>query len=163
MSPRSGAGRNPWPTVVAGGLVAGTLDLAYICTLVALLRGLTPAWILQSVAAGWLGRDAAFAGGAGSAVLGAASHYGIAIVMASAYFLAARRLPALVRRPLLYGPLYGVALYLALTFVVVPLSAAATGQPWAWHWTVPLHLAAHMVLVGLPCALFARKALERLA
>lgn len=146
--------------VVAGGLVAGTLDLAYICILVHVLHRLGPVWILQSVAAGWLGRDAAFAGGAGAALLGAATHYGIAIVMAMAYAVAAKLLPPLARRPFLYGPLYGVALYLAMTFVVVPLSAAATGKPWQWHWTQPAHLGAHMFLVGLPCALAARRALR---
>ncbi len=158
-TPPPDARRNPWPTVVAGGLVGATLDLVYICALVFILHGLTPVWLLQSVAAGWLGRDAAFASGLPGAALGAASHYGIALVMASAYYLAARGVPALARRPLLYGSLYGIVLYLAMTFVVVPLSAAATGKPWTWHWTVPLHLGSHMFLVGLPCALFARKAI----
>lgn len=144
--------------VVAGGLVAGTLDLVYICGLVYALHGLGPGWILRSIAAGWLGRDAAFAGGGGVALLGAATHYGIAIAMAAAYHQAAKRLPTLARDPLLYGPMYGVVLYLAMTFVVVPLSAAAS--PWQWHWTQFAHLGAHMFLVGLPCALASARALR---
>lgn len=146
--------------VVIGGLIAATLDLVYICTLVQALHGLGPVWILQSVAAGWLGRDAAFAGGAGAALLGAATHYGIAIVMAAVYFLAAKRLPPLAQRPFVYGPLYGISLYLAMTFVVVPLSAAATGKPWQWHWTQLAHLGAHMFLVGTPIAWCAHRALR---
>lgn len=144
--------------VIAGGLVAGTLDLAYVCTLVLVLHGLGPGWIFRSVAAGWLGRDAAFAGGTGVALLGAATHYGIAIAMAVAYHGAARRFPPLARNAVVYGPAYGIALYLVMTFVVVPLSPAAV--PWQWHWTQLAHLGAHMFLVGLPCALASAWALR---
>lgn len=144
--------------VVAGGLVAGTLDLVYVCTLVHALHGLGPGWILRSVAAGWLGRDAAFAGGGGVAALGAMTHFGIAIAMAAVYHQAAKRMPRLASNPFLYGPIYGIALYLAMTFLVVPLSAAAT--PWQWHWTQLAQLAAHMFLVGLPCALASAWALR---
>jgi hypothetical protein len=152
------AGSGRFPLVVAGGLVAGTLDLVYVCTLVQALHGLGPGWILRSVAAGWLGRDAAFAGGTGIALLGAATHYGIAIAMAIAYYQAAKRLPALARNPVLYGPVYGIALYIIMNFVVAPLSAAAS--QWQWHWIQLAHLAAHMFLVGLPCALASARALR---
>jgi hypothetical protein len=145
--------------VLYGGLVAGTLDLVYICTLWA-AKGVGPIRILHSVAAGWLGRDAAIAGGYPAALLGLASHYLIAIAMAAVYFLFARRMAALVRKPLLCGALYGIVLYAAMNFVVVPLSAAGTGLPKAWTWMDLSHLAAHMFLVGVPCAVFARKALS---
>lgn len=150
---------NPTGLVLTGGIIAATLDLAYICTLVYALHGLGPGWIMRSIAAGWLGRETAFAGGTGVALLGAASHYAIAIAMASVYYQAAKRMKPLARRPLLFGPVYGIALYLAMTFVIVPLSAAGTGT-WQWHWTQLAHLAAHMWLVGLPCALASARALR---
>ena len=50
--------RHPLRYVALGGIAAGTLDLIYICTLYA-FKGVSPVRILQSIAAGWLGRDAA--------------------------------------------------------------------------------------------------------
>jgi hypothetical protein len=144
--------------VFVGGFVAGTLDLAYICMLVHLLHGLGPAWIFRSIAAGWLGREAAFTGGTQVAWLGAASHYAIALCMASGYCFAAQRWRVLTRRPWLWGPLYGIVLYIGMNALIVPLSAAAT--PWRWHWIQLAHLTAHMLLVGLPCALATAHALR---
>lgn len=145
--------------VVGGGLLAGTLDLIYICSFWA-ARGVGPLRILQSVAAGWLGREAAVAGGHASAVLGLVSHFGIAIAMAGAYYLVARRWPLLARSPWRFGALYGIGLYVAMNYVVVPLSAAGNGLPKQWTWADASHLAAHMLLVGIPCALAARYALR---
>ena len=139
------------------GSTAGSLDLVYICTFWA-LRDVGPVKILQSVAAGWVGREAAFGGGAPMAMLGLVSHYAIATVMALAYLLAATRVPVLAKRPFAFGPAYGVALYLAMNFVVVPLSAASTGKPFGWSATDALHLLAHMFFVGTTIALFARRA-----
>ena len=44
---------------VYGGLVAGALDLIYISSFVAVLYGLGPQRILHSIAAGWVGHEAA--------------------------------------------------------------------------------------------------------
>lgn len=138
--------------VIYGGLLAGALDLAYICSFVAILYGIGPQRILHSIAAGWVGRDAAQAGGGATAVLGFASHFAIAVVMAIIYYLAAKRLPALVRHPWRYGALYGLALYLAMNYIVVPLSAAGEGMK-VLQWIDLAHVAAHVLLVGIPCAL----------
>ena len=145
--------------VVLGGAVAGTLDLLYAFTFWG-LQGIPPMKILQSVAAGWLGSEA-FTGGAASALLGAVSHYGIALVMAWTFYQAARGVPALASHPVRHGALYGVLLYAVMTYVVVPLSAAGKGAWPAWQWQQLAHVVAHAVLVGIPCALAARRALAR--
>ena len=80
--------------------------------------------------------------------------------MAWTCYRVARIWPALARRPWLFGPLYGAALYLAMTYVVVPLSAAGNGQWPAWQWSQLAHLAAHMALVGTPCAFAAARVLR---
>lgn len=145
--------------VLLGGAVAGTLDILYAFAFWG-AQGIPPVKILQSVAAGWLGREA-FTGGAASALLGAVSHYGIALVMAWTFYQAARRVPALARHPFRHGALYGVLLYAVMTYAVVPLSAAGErGWP-AWQWQQLAHVAAHAVLVGIPCALAARRVLAR--
>ena len=146
------------PTLFLAAAVAGSLDLLYAFAFWG-AQGVPPVRILQSIASGWLGREA-YSVGAPAAVLGALSHYGIVLVMAWTCYRVARIWPALAWRPWLFGPLYGAALYLAMTYVVVPLSAAGNGQWPAWQWSQLAHLAAHMALVGTPCAFAAARVLR---
>jgi hypothetical protein len=76
------AERHPHPAilVLAGGFVAGTLDIAYACIFWALKRGVPATRIFQSVAAGLLGQ-ASFQGGGRTAALGLVLHYFIAMVL----------------------------------------------------------------------------------
>lgn len=143
--------------VLAGGLVAGALDITYACVFWGVKRGLRPGRIFQSVAAGLLGR-ASFSGGAKTAALGLALHFFIAISMAFTFYLVATRWPLLWQRPVLAGLAYGVLLYLIMNYVVLPLSAA--GRPSRDALWVVLSVLVHMVLIGLPMALFTRRALR---
>jgi hypothetical protein len=145
----------PARALLFGGVAVGVLDL-----LDALLffgaRGVPPVAILQSIASGLLGR-AAFRGGAATAALGVLLHFFIAFVVVTVYYAVSRRLPALRRYPVVYGLLYGLAVYAVMNAVVLPLSAAAHGMP-----TMPVlinGLLIHMLGVGLPSALAARAAL----
>ncbi len=146
---------HPAVAIAFGGLVAGSLDILYAMAFWWLKAGVSPLRILQSVAAGALG-PASFDGGAASATLGLVLHFAIATAMAAAYVLAARRVPLLLRRPWLCGAAHGLLLYAAMNLVVVPLSAAGA-QPRDPLW-VACSIVAHMLLVGVPIALFARLA-----
>ncbi len=133
-----------------GGSIAGACDITY--AIVANMQRGSP-WdrTLQSVASGWLGRDA-FSGGMPAAALGLASHFLIAFIWAAIYLGASRGLKPLAHRPLLFGPLFGALVYVLMNTVVVPLSAA----PFA----IPLRttgLLVHVFLVGLPIALATRR------
>lgn len=146
---------HPLTYVLAGGLVAGTLDISYAWIFWAIKRGTPLARIFQSVAAGLLG-EATFDGGAATAVLGLALHFFIAISMSVAFYLASRRWPPLVGRPALWGAVYGLLLYVFMNDVVVPLSAAGGGsKDPLW---IGLSIAVHALLIGIPIALFARRA-----
>jgi hypothetical protein len=149
---------HPLVFVAAGGLIAGTLDIVYACAYWALKSGVPAERILQSVAAGLLGK-ASFEGGAATAALGLGLHYFIAITMAAVYYLAARRWPLLWQRPLLCGTVYGLLLYGVMNYIVVPLSAApgSSGGSKDPLW-ITLTVAVHALLVGIPCATFARRA-----
>ena len=140
--------------LLIGTVVVGTLDI-----LDAILffgwRGVPPVWIFQSIASGLLGR-AAFAGGIPTAVLGAALHYFIAFSIVAVFLYASRRLPALVRAPIVSGILYGIAAYFVMQYVVIPLSAAGTGR---FSWPVFANgILIHMFGVGLPASLVASAA-----
>lgn len=146
--------RKAIPILVAGGLAIGTLDLLFAWGFWA-PHGATLPGILQSIAAGWFG-EASRSMGATSATVGALSHYLIATAFVFAYRLGSRRLPILLRRPLLFGTAYGLLLYAVMNFVVLPLSAAGMPRfdnlPW-----VASSIAMHLVF-GAMCAWFARRA-----
>jgi len=137
-----------------GGLVAGGLDITYAFIAYG-VRGVTPFRILHSVASGWVG-EAAYEGGAATAALGLVSHLGIACIAAALYVFAGRQWRVLVERPVICGGLFGVAVFITMNYVVVPLSAAAVGGPKGIYY--PLGLLVHIFLVGVPIALFARRA-----
>ena len=117
---------------------------------------MAPARLLQSVASGVLG-TAAFDGGIPAAALGLVLHFGMSFVWAGIFGVAAVRLPALLRRPLLSGILFGVVVFLAMRLVVLPLSAFP--YPVAFKpLSTTLDLLSHMFLFGAPIAIAARSA-----
>lgn len=140
---------------VPAGLLAGALDITFAVLLHG-SRGVPAQRVLQSVASGLLGRDA-FAAGAATAALGLLLHFGITVAAASIYFAAARRLRWLLEQPVAAGLAFGAAVYLVMSRVVVPLSAFP-GTPDRSLQGVALQLVAHLLLVGLPIALLARRA-----
>lgn len=140
--------------ILLGGLAAGVGDITY-AFVSAGLRGVGPVRVLQSVAGGLLGA-AAREGGLASAALGAVLHFLIAMTAAAVYWLASRRMKVLVRRPVVCGLLYGVAVYVFMNAVVLPLSAIYFKPSHELSVVLPA-LAGHMLLVGLPISLAARR------
>jgi uncharacterized membrane protein YagU involved in acid resistance len=141
--------------VLVGGSIAGTLDILFAISFAA-YNGVPPAGLLQTVASGLLG-NAAFSGGIPIAALGLLLHFLMSYLWAGIFVVAARRLPSLVRQPMLSGILFGAAVFLTMRLVVLPLSAfpyPVTFKPLA---TV-LDLLSHTFLFGVPIALAARRA-----
>jgi putative copper export protein len=79
--------------------------------------------------------------------------------MSVTYYLVARRVPVLGQRPVPFGAAYGLLLYVIMNYVVVPLSAAGHGGAKDPVW-VTLSIVVHAVLIGIPIALFTRRALQ---
>jgi len=158
--PRSPEARLRPPWRPARALLTGTLIVAALDALDALLffglRGVPPARIFQAIAAGLLGRPAAFRGGAATLCFGLLLHCVVAFGIVSVYFAASRRLRVLTRRPVVCGMLYGVAAFFVMQFVVVPLSAL--GQTSSSPAVLVNGVLGHALLVGLPAALCARAA-----
>jgi len=140
---------------VAGGITVGALDLLDAFVFFG-LRGVAPARILQSIAAGVLGRDA-IGGGTPVLLLGVALHFLIAFTIVGIYFVATRRAPALHRHPIIFGAVYGIVAYLVMNYVVVPLSATPGGGPKPAA-VVVNGVLIHILGVGIPAALAARAA-----
>jgi hypothetical protein len=110
----------PWAGVAASGLTAGALDLLFAFLFYG-YQGAGPGIILRSIASGVLG-SGAFGAGAWVLPLGAALHFLIAVCAAFAFYLGSRFLPVLVRRPAVCGAVFGVAMYVFMHSVVLPLS-----------------------------------------
>jgi hypothetical protein len=115
--------------------------------------GLKPRPLLQGIAAGLLGPQS-FQGGWPTAVLGLFLHFVIAFGAATTYVVASRAIPALLRHAIVFGPLYGIAVYFFMNRVVVPLSAARK-YPFSFKMMV-IGVVIHIFCVGLPIALTAR-------
>jgi uncharacterized membrane protein YagU involved in acid resistance len=162
--------------ILLGGLVAGALDIIYAIVIYGPLSYGVPAMrILQSVGAGFIGRDASRAGEWGTALFGLGTHFLLAMIIAAIFVLASNALGTLKTRPILWGFLYGLVAYVMMNYVVSPLSAAgehghfaasiseatarlqesfsevrggAADYPWMLWGTI----FTHTVLVGIPIA-----------
>jgi uncharacterized membrane protein YagU involved in acid resistance len=123
-----------WITALAG-LVAGALDISFAFIFYGLL-GASPAGILRGIAGGVLGPGANTMGGWSAVVLGAVLHFSICVCAAFVYLRMSRSLPLLIRQPVLSGAAFGVAMYIFMHFVVIPLSR------------FPFHLPSTRSLIG---------------
>jgi uncharacterized membrane protein YagU involved in acid resistance len=135
---------------LAGGVVAGTIDIGAAC----LINGRSIPFILHAIAGGLLAQRS-FAGGAATALLGAVLQEGMGILIAAIYVVAGEWLPQLRRRWVSCGLAYGVVIFFVMNYVVVPLSAWRR-FPHFSPGKFAANLAA-MLLFGLIVAFFARR------
>jgi hypothetical protein len=145
--------------MLAGGLVAGALDLTFAFLFYA-PSGATPLRILQFIASGVLGRGS-FQMGLDSAALGAFLHFFISVCAAGIYYLASLRFAFLTRRVFLAGAVFGILVFLTMRFAVVPLSAVKSGPMKIG--SVIGELCSHVFLFGMPIAYAASRAALRRA
>ena len=155
LSDPSARAYRPWLIVLLAGLLAGTLDLAFAFIFYS-YQGATPAGILRGIASGLIGRDAAHVPGNGPVVLGACLHFFISVCAAFIYYLASRAWPILVRRALLGGALFGVAVYLFMHLAVIPLSQIPLRLPSLRN--IVGELGSHVFLFGMVIAAGAARA-----
>jgi hypothetical protein len=138
--------------IVAAGLVVGVLDISSAFVIwwqrgVALQRG------LQGITAGLLGGNS-YEGGMATAGLGLALHFFVAFVVVSVFYLASRKIPFLMKQPLISGAFYGIGVYIVMYWFVLP-----TAFPTFRHrlWNELLAIAIHISLIGLPTAFIVRR------
>src|SRR5262245_50342852 len=92
--------------ILYGGLAVGVLD-GLAAVILNLLNVRSPSRMFQGIAKGLIG-DASLNGGWATALLGMALHVLIAFIWAAIYYGASSMLPTLIRRPAIWGPIYGV-------------------------------------------------------
>ncbi|MDI9240016.1 hypothetical protein QLQ15_13970 [Lysobacter sp. LF1] len=151
------ARRVDWSQVLLGGVLVALGDFVFATTLWFSWDGAGLQRVFQTIAVGVLGQ-ASYDGGTQAAVLGAVLHVFMATLFVVIYTLVARRNPALLRRPVVLGVLYGVVLYVVMNFVVMPLSRVGRSPSFEHADWITYSVLAHM-LFGVVCVLFARRAL----
>jgi hypothetical protein len=147
--------------ILYGGLAVGVLD-GMAAVILTIYFGRSPKVMFQGIAGGLIGR-ASLEGGWTTALLGASLHFLIAFIWAAIYYGASLKLPALIRRALVCGPIYGVVVYFAMQIIVLPLSAIRL-SPFSFAANLQGMLRGiivHIICVGLPIALLARRAAEK--
>jgi hypothetical protein len=144
--------------ILLGGLAAGTCDILDPIIFWGIRVGATPINILHSVASGWIGREAAIQGGMATALLGLVTHFFIATSWSAIFVLASLKLPALRRKPLVIGPIYGLLVYAAMYYVVLPYLSKALTRPSAVPIILINNLGIHMI-VGTAIAFVASRVL----
>jgi len=133
-------------------LISGTLDILFAMILTLWFGRQIPG-MLRFVASGPF--PAATDMGASGAVLGLAVHFALMGIMAAVFMIAVSQRPSLVANPWAAALVYGLITYVVMNWLVVPLRFAAPLPPKPL--SIATQLFAHIVLVGVPFALIAKK------
>ena len=141
------------PALAWATLTAGILDISSAFIL-SYRKGVSPISVLQGVAAGLVGREAAMKGELTTAALGLGIHFFIAFVVASVFYGASRKFIFLTRHAVISGLLYGVVVYGFMYWVVMPLVYPVVHPSLSRDVTA---VCVHMLLIGLPIALIVRR------
>ena len=132
--------------------VSGTLDILFAMILTVLF-GREIGNMLLYVGSGPFPQATEM--GASGSILGLTVHFALMATMAAVYVLAAGRIRALIEKPIQWGVLYGLATYVVMNWLVVPMRFGTPLPP------SPLAMAtqlfAHIILVGIPIALIAAR------
>jgi len=137
--------------IASAGLIAGILDITS-AFVIAELKGTGSIRMLQGIASGLLGPQS-FEGGMATAGLGLAIHFLIAFTAASVFYAASRKLTFLTQHAVTSGLLYGIAVYLSMYWIVVPLAFVNARYSVSRDVTAVI---IHMLLIGLPISLIVR-------
>ncbi len=105
--------------VLWGGLIAGSVDVISP----SLIYMVSPLLILRAIASGLLGKPA-FSGGLPVEILGLLLQWGMSIIIAAIYMAAVQWVAWARRDWRVTGLVAGLIIYLVMTYVVRPLSAA---------------------------------------
>jgi hypothetical protein len=138
--------------IATAGLIAGILDITSAFVL-AEIKGTGSIRMLQGIASGLLGQRS-FEGAMATAGLGLAIHFLIAFTAAAVFYAASRKFSSLTQHAVVSGLLYGIAVYIFMYWMVVPLAFPTARHSISRDVTAVI---IHIFLIGLPIALVVRR------
>ena len=136
------------PTIALAGLIAGILDITS-AFVIAGIKGTGSIRMLQGIASGLLGQRS-FEGGMATAGLGLGIHFLIAFTAAAVFYAASRKFSSLTQHAVVSGLLYGIAVYIFMYWIVVPLAFPTARHSTSRDVTAVI---IHIILIGLPISL----------
>lgn len=89
-------------------------------------------------------------------MLGVLLHFFIACSAAAIYYAVSRRLEFMTEHAVVCGMFYGIAIFLVMNLVVLPLSALHVRGPFQLRGLIQGVLV-HMIIIGLPIALSVKR------
>ena len=135
--------------------VSGTLDILFAMILTVWFGREIPN-MLRFVASGPFPEATEW--GTAGAALGLVVHFTLMAIMATVFVLLVRWRPILLGTPLLTGIGYGLATYVVMNWIVVPLRFDSPLPPKPI--SIATQLFAHIALVGIPFALIVARTLR---
>lgn len=105
--------------ILIAGAAGGLVDMVYFSTTVLINHG-NPLSVFRSIAHFWP-VGALAKGGLPVTLIGLATHFGLATIMAAGFALLLPALFAILRSSWLAGAVYGILLYLVMYLIVMPL------------------------------------------
>ena len=147
--------RSIWKPIALATLTCGTLDILFAMILTVAFGRQIPD-MLRYVASGPF--PAATGMGAAGAILGLLVHFSLMAIMVAALLLLVRHWPRLLDTPWRTALIFGLVTYFIMNWAVVPLRFHTPLPPRPL--SIATQLFAHIVLVGLPATLIARRYLR---
>ncbi len=138
--------KTPAQTILAAGLLAGSIDLAAAV----ISSGVPVEKVLPFIASSVFGK-AAFAGGWTMLAWGLAFHFFIAFFWTMLFFGFYPKVKGVSKNLVITGLVYGVVIWLVMNLLVLPL-ANAPKQPFDWL-SAAKGMLILIFMVGLPIAL----------
>jgi hypothetical protein len=160
------AARQPFSRIVVGlALTAGVaalLDGLDAVVYYWLATGTTAMRLFQGIAGAAVLGPRAFSMGSAPVAVGVAIHCAIAATATVIFYFLATQMRFLVRKPWLWGPIFGLGLYLVMHYmVVIPHSRLPrTSHAAFWRSELADQLFSHAIFVGLTIALGVRRVLR---
>lgn len=151
--------RSFFASALLAGIIAGALDIIAACINAYIKTSTTPIQVLKGIASGAFGRDA-ISGGPMMAVWGLLFHFIIAISFTFLFFFLAKQIPSLVKYPLIIGILYGLFVWAAMRFIVLPYLSTLNPKPIIGNEAIKnagIAAAIIVVCVGIPVAILAKR------
>ena len=144
---------HPFQALLILALTFSTLDILDATLFWGLSMGVGPVDVLQGIASGLVGSEA-YHGGIPAAVLGAVLQYCGFFCLLGGFQLLAARFPVFAEKPMAFGLGYGLASFIAVHYLILPLTAfhiVAGFYPGVFANA----LLAQTLLIGVPSAILA--------
>lgn len=138
--------------------IAGNIAISiYLSIALPLFFNISPLLLFQWDGSNIVGASA-YTGGWGSAALGFFFNFIVAIGWSTLFVVAYRAVPAVRREAAVSGLLFGILVWLVMSFIIVPMGRA--DHP-STHFPALLNaIVAHTLFFGLPVALVVRNTLR---